>query len=272
MLVIIKNIISKYSIGRRKALTQRSKYQLSTLLLNWNRVHLLRTTVESYLETVSVPYELIIVDNASSDGATEYIKNVCKWNPQRHKAVLLKENLGGEAINLGLSLAQAPFLHISENDLEYLPGWDTELLQKFKVFPKLWQLSPFGPEPEAEKGEIWEEHPSKPVTRGRYTIYLADANIGTSCICRRELFDIGFRWRSHPAIELGSGFKFPDDGATSSFVKGLGYWVAWNDKYTVINWGHNVEEWEKNLNYYLSNYQAMVEAGRHATTSLGPWL
>src|SRR5207248_11571826 len=42
---------------------------LSTLLLNWNRVHLLEQTLHSYRSTVSVEHEVIVVDNASTDGS-----------------------------------------------------------------------------------------------------------------------------------------------------------------------------------------------------------
>ena len=36
----------------------------------------------------------------------------------------------------------------------------------------------------------------------------------------------------------------------------MGYWIAWNDKYTVINWGYNVKEWIQHVDYYLENYRA----------------
>ena len=50
--------------------------------------------------------------------------------------------------------------------------------------------------------------------------------------------------------------KFPNDRAFSRAVKSHGYQVAWNDHSTVINWGHNVEEWIDNLEYYISNYKS----------------
>ena len=109
---------------------------LSTVLLNWNREDLLKITLDSFIRTVSVPYELYVLDNASTDGSRVVIEEICKDNP-RHHAVFLSENLGGEALNIGLKKCLGKFLHISENDIEYLPGWDKELLEKFIYFNDL---------------------------------------------------------------------------------------------------------------------------------------
>lgn len=45
---------------------------LSTIILNWNRAYLLHQCVDSYLETVAGDFELMIVDNASTDGSRDY--------------------------------------------------------------------------------------------------------------------------------------------------------------------------------------------------------
>src|SRR2546430_17341823 len=107
---------------------------LSTVLLSWNRSHLLQRTVESYLRTVSVPYELIIVDNGSTDGAREFIEAVCH-DRANHRAILLDNIIGGEALNAGLTKARGEFLHIRAIGMEYLPGWGTKLLRKVDWLP-----------------------------------------------------------------------------------------------------------------------------------------
>jgi glycosyltransferase involved in cell wall biosynthesis len=236
---------------------------ISTVLLNWNREHLLRVTVDSYLATVTVPYELIIVDNASTDGSRAFIEQVCQRD-RRHRAVFRKRNDGGRALNGGLRLARGAFLHTTENDLEYLSGWDTELLRKFEAFPELGQLSVFGPEPDAASGEIWEKHESERIARGDAVIYVARA-VGTSSVWRRELWDGGVRWGT--ILSLGgarSRSKLPADFSASLVIGERGYWVAWNDRYTVINWGHNVQEWQANPDYYLDNYRAKWWLGSDA--------
>lgn len=223
---------------------------LSTVVLNWNRAYLLEKTIASYLATVSVGYELTVVDNASTDGSRELIRETCTGRANV-RAILLDSNLGGEALNIGLAEARGRYLHVSENDLEYLPGWDTEMLAKFEAFPELGQLSPFSPFPQVERGEVWVEKPATLVTQGHASIYVALGNVTTSCIIRRQIWDQGVRWKTF-VFEV---FRFPNDGAFSSEVKDLGYLVAWNDKYVAVNWGCNIEEFSGNVAYYVQNYK-----------------
>lgn len=111
---------------------------ISTVILNWNRSDLLKITVESYLKTVEVPYELIIVDNGSTDNSRKIIEELkAKHGNKINKIILLDKNIGGEAINLGLNEAKGKLLHISENDIEYLPGWSTKVVKLFQTFDKL---------------------------------------------------------------------------------------------------------------------------------------
>jgi len=128
-------------------------------------------------------------------------------------------------------------------------------LKKFEIFPELGQLSLFGPEPQKEKGEIWETHFAKPITRNNETICLSEDNIAATCIIRKELLNKGLRWNTRN-ITHDTDILLPADGGFSIKIKKLGFWVAWNDKYTVINWGHNVKEWAEHLDYYLEVYRA----------------
>lgn len=226
----------------------RNEVLLSTVLLNWNREDLLRKTLDSFTRTVSVPYELYVLDNASTDGSREIIEKICKDNP-RHHAIFLSENLGGDALNVGLEKCQGNFLHISENDLEYLPGWDRELLEKFEYFDSLGQLSLFSPFHQVEGGEIRDDKAAIRETREGKTIYRALTNVGTSCVLRREVWDNGVRWNAHGTKMFWS----PDDGRFSRDVKQAGFKVAWNDEYVVVNWGHHVNEIIKRLDYYWNS-------------------
>lgn len=236
-------------------MTYRTAPRIGSVILNWNRLHRLKVTVESYLSTITVPFELVIVDNASSDGSREYIESVCRAHGSC-SAVLLPTNLGGEAINAAVErLTPAPFLHITENDIEYLPGWSDSLLSKFEAFPELGQLSPMGPRPQTERGEVGGENRVQPLTRSGQTIFVAEYNIGTTCMLRRTFWDGGLRWRSL-SRESSSEFLFPDDTAISAHIKAQGCLVAYNDRYAVINWGHNVHEMQGHVEYYLQNYRA----------------
>jgi glycosyltransferase involved in cell wall biosynthesis len=219
---------------------------LSTVLLNWNRADLLRRTLDSYLATVSVPYELIVIDNASTDDSAAVIGTACDI-VSHHRAIMLPENRGGEAINLGIEQARGHYVHVSENDVEYRPGWDRDLIAKLRAFPSLGQLSPFTP----------SSNPSTPWTEGDLTVRVAETNITTTCLCPREVYERGVRWKT-----VGWGtVRFPADGDFSWTLKNMGYVVAWNDVDAAINLGFQLEEFVGRVPYYLENYAAKPDVG-----------
>lgn len=212
---------------------------LSTILLSHNRPDLLRKTLQSYLSTISVPYEMIIVDNNSDDDTKMTIERYIRRN-ENLKAIMLTKNLGGVSMNFCLMKCRGSYIHISENDLEYLPDWDRELLTKLEIFPKLGQLSLSAP----------LTHDSTPWTLEGLTVHLARGNVITPSVSPRELYELGVRWTSH-----GNGdMLFPDDGRFSDSVKEHGYFVAWNDVNVVINHGFMIEEYLRRLPYYVASY------------------
>ncbi|MGM0876116.1 MAG: hypothetical protein ACQEWV_15395 [Bacillota bacterium] len=147
-----------------------------------------------------------------------------------------------------VNVNQYRFFHFSENDIEYYPGGDKELLVKFRAFPKVGQISPYSPFPQESKGEIWGTKQAKLVIKGELSLYMTKGNVGTTCIVRKKLIQQGLRWRNY---EQG---RFPADRKFSAHVKKLGWDVAWNDKYLATNWGHNIIEYQKDVDYYIKNY------------------
>ena len=230
---------------------------ISSVILNWNRSDLLRITVESYLRTIRVPYELIIVDNGSTDDSRkvlEELKN--KYNDKIHKIILLDKNMGGEAINLGLSEAKGKLIHISENDIEYLPGWSEKVVRLFNVFNELGQLSLFSPVPTDE--EVWVPHPIKRILyREGEIIYEALGNVGTTSVIRRDLWDKGVRVHTIKTDK----FLFPDDVRLSEDISRFGYIVAWAPYYLVRNLGHSYNEIKRRIEYYKKNYESKKGLG-----------
>src|ERR1019366_1550341 len=130
---------------------------LTTIVLSYNRPRLLELTLRSYFATTQAPHQVIVVDNGSD---SETLNVIQSWNATGHidKLILLDHNEGGCAFNLAFPFVTGSYVHFSENDVEYRPGWDAMLLPKFLAFPRLGQLSLFAPEPEHDKGEVWTRH------------------------------------------------------------------------------------------------------------------
>ncbi|MDQ0255365.1 glycosyltransferase involved in cell wall biosynthesis [Evansella vedderi] len=228
--------------------------KILTILLSWNRPDLLTRTVESYFENTSSPFEFMIVDNGSDK---ETLKTLGDLSGKYKMNVLkLEKNIGGLAFNKalgGIELNPYDYIHFSENDIEYLPAWDQILLKKLDIFSDIGQISPFSPFPQTSQGEFsWEKAATK-VSKNKETIYMAKHNVGTTSIIRSNLIKDGLRWTN---LERSNGIRFPHDGRFSRHVKRLGWKVAFNDRYVVKNWGHTIEELQRDLDYYIKNHQA----------------
>ncbi len=225
---------------------------ISIIVLSWNRELLLRNTILSLLVTTKYKFEIFIVDNASNDGSKEWLQVFSNFYPSI-KVYFLDENIGGEAFNIPLSEVKGKYVLFSENDLEYLPGWDEYMIHQFESFSELGQLSPFAPNPMREIGEVWVDKPFEVEKKGNEVLFKAIHNVTTTCMVRTELLEKGLKWTN--LISKEGLFKFPADGKFSADVKNMGYLVGWSDQYKSINWGFNQRIISKEKEYYNENWK-----------------
>ena len=88
---------------------------ISIIIVNYNTLELTKNTIDSVIEkTTGIKYEIILVDNASTDGSIEYFEKNYK-----DKIIFLKnkENLGfGRANNKGIEIAKGKFIFLLNSD------------------------------------------------------------------------------------------------------------------------------------------------------------
>ncbi len=107
----------------------------SIVLITYNRLDYTKVTLNSILENTDYPYELIVIDNASSDGTQEYLNG---FKDKIHKLILNHENLGwAKAMNQGFKLATGFYFCTSDNDMLYPKGWLAKLVDLLKNIPQL---------------------------------------------------------------------------------------------------------------------------------------
>lgn len=102
---------------------------VSVIVVTYDNLVLSRMAIESVLaNSGDVPYELVVVDNASTDGTTEYLSVLAARN--RHVRVLRNpENRGfAAANNQGIEAARGDHLVLLNNDTIVTPGWLDGLL------------------------------------------------------------------------------------------------------------------------------------------------
>ncbi|HEX8707885.1 MAG TPA: glycosyltransferase family 2 protein [Pyrinomonadaceae bacterium] len=95
--------------------------ELSIIIVNWNGGELLRRSVESVLEAPpAVSYEIIVVDNASTDGSLQWLRNC---GVENLRLIENAENLGfGKGNNQAFAATDAPLLFLLNSDAEVRPG------------------------------------------------------------------------------------------------------------------------------------------------------
>ncbi|MBV9742418.1 MAG: glycosyltransferase family 2 protein, partial [Acidobacteriia bacterium] len=92
---------------------------ISVVVVNWNRKELLRACLDSLRRQAGVAFEVILVDNGSSDGSAEMAEREFGVEVIRNG-----ENRGFcAANNQGIHAARGEFVALLNNDAEAEPGW-----------------------------------------------------------------------------------------------------------------------------------------------------
>lgn len=96
---------------------------ISLVIPLYNQLHYTRQCLESIRRHTVLPYELILVDNASSDGTSEFLQGL-------DVTVIKNEtNLGcAKAWNQGVRASRGAVVGILNNDIVLSPGWLEGLL------------------------------------------------------------------------------------------------------------------------------------------------
>jgi GT2 family glycosyltransferase len=88
---------------------------ISVIILNWNGKEYLSSCIRSVREQTYSNMEIILVDNGSTDGSVEYIKNLFS----NLNVMINRENLGyGGGNNRGIREAKGSYIFILNNDTE----------------------------------------------------------------------------------------------------------------------------------------------------------
>jgi GT2 family glycosyltransferase len=112
----------------------RSTYPLvSIIVVTFNNLKYTQLCVESiYGKTAYPNFELIIVDNASSDGTPDYL-NSLKEKYDNVNIVLNSENLGfATANNIGIRESKGEYIILLNNDTVVTRGWISGLIKYLK--------------------------------------------------------------------------------------------------------------------------------------------
>ena len=107
--------------------------RISTIILNWNGKRWLKNCLASILrQDVNEPFEVLLVDNGSTDDSLQYVKDQFP----KVKVIELGKNYGfAEGNNRGLKYAQGEYLIFVNTDTEAQHGWLKNLLRAAYQYP-----------------------------------------------------------------------------------------------------------------------------------------
>lgn len=110
---------------------------LSIIIVSFNTINLLENCIESIVKkTRGVKYEIIVVDNASSDGSVDIIKKLQKKYPIR--LIKNSKNLGfGRANNKGIKKASGRYVLLLNSDTKINDNLLCELLDWMDKHPEV---------------------------------------------------------------------------------------------------------------------------------------
>jgi GT2 family glycosyltransferase len=94
--------------------------RVSVVVVNWNRRELLRACLKSLESQTAAAFEVIVVDNGSTDGSAEMVER----DYPRTRVIRNHVNRGFcAANNQGIRASDAEFVALLNNDAEAEPGW-----------------------------------------------------------------------------------------------------------------------------------------------------
>lgn len=119
----------------------------SIITVTFNSQSCIEDCIEQIVEQTTVPWELIVVDNCSTDGTAQFLKTkIYNYLPkERYQFILNQENKGfSKAANQGVRLARGQYICFLNNDVIVTKGWLRKLQDHLNNDPGAGMVGPMG--------------------------------------------------------------------------------------------------------------------------------
>ena len=133
--------------------------ELSVIFVNWNGGGLLRRAVESVERfPPSLAFEIVVVDNASTDGSREWLRSL----GGRVRLVENEDNLGfSKANNQGIRSSAAPLVFLLNTDAEVREGTLDKLIETMRADERAGACAPRLVNPDGSlQPSVWRNPPT----------------------------------------------------------------------------------------------------------------
>lgn len=112
--------------------------KVSIIILGFNQLEYTKLCIESIQKNTKQDYELILIDNGSQDGTSDYFKSI-----EKAKVIINSENLGvAKGWNQGLRVSTGEYLCILNNDTIVPPFWLENMVRLVESSPTIGIVGP----------------------------------------------------------------------------------------------------------------------------------
>ncbi len=128
---------------------------ISILSVNYNCIDWMKLLVNSVRKFTAIPYEIIIVDNASEDDSKKWLRI-----QKDVKTIFMAKNIGhGKGLDLAIKLAAYRYCLVLDIDAHLQrKGWDQDFIKLCVSNPKMKLIAAKGGDPE---GKLYNEESAK---------------------------------------------------------------------------------------------------------------
>lgn len=112
--------------------------KVTIVIPNYNGKHFMEPCLESLHKQTCQDFEVVIVDNASTDDSLTYLKT----NYPDLPVIALDQNYGfSKAVNVGIEYAKTPYVILLNNDTTVHPNYVQEMLVAIEKSPRIFSVS-----------------------------------------------------------------------------------------------------------------------------------
>ncbi|MBB3113633.1 GT2 family glycosyltransferase [Paenibacillus phyllosphaerae] len=111
----------------------------SIIIPSYNQAGYLKGCIESIIEHTDLPYEIIVVDNASTDGTANYLRSLS--GQVRYRIMETNRGFAG-AVNVGLMMAKGQTIVLLNNDTLVTERWLDNMLTCLGSDPRIGMVGP----------------------------------------------------------------------------------------------------------------------------------
>ena len=112
--------------------------KVTIIIPNYNGCHFMEPCLASLKKQTYKDYQILVVDNASTDGSVEYVKE----HYPEIEVIALKKNYGFcKAVNVGIRRSTTPYVILLNNDTTADPYYIEEMVRTIEKSPRIFSVS-----------------------------------------------------------------------------------------------------------------------------------